>query len=133
MFDERQGHAISVNKGISISVGEFLLFLNGSDLKDNVLYEYVDLLNQNPEADLIFSDHDSDINGYRIVDYVRPDLLLTMDYFVGRSILFRKSIIDAIGGLNKEHEGPYDYHFLLKFISQTKPERILRIPKRLYV
>ena len=73
------------------------------------------------------------ISGDRIVDYVRPDLLLTMDYFVGRSIFFRRSIVDAIGGLNKEHEGPYDYHFLLKFISQTKPERILKISKRSYV
>jgi len=130
---KNQGMGNAFNKALSLLTGDFVLFLRKDDLTIDALYECAYFLNKNPEADLIYSDDDTfDSRGNRIEDLFRSDLLLSRDDFINYFLLFRKSIISGMGGFRREHDGPYDSDFLIRFIQKTIPERVLHIPKRLY-
>ena len=136
-LEENKGISTASNEALSLATGEFIGLLDHDDeLSIDALYENVKLLNENPEADLIYSDEDKiDIEGNRREPFFKadysPDLLLSMNYICHFS-LFRRSIIDDIGGFRKGYEGSQDYDLILRFIEKTKPEKIIHIPKILY-
>jgi GT2 family glycosyltransferase len=120
-----------------MATGEFVAMLDNDDeLSVNALYEYVKLLNNNQEADLIYSDEDKiDVKGNRQQPFFKPDyspeLLLSMNYVCHFS-MFRRSLINDIGGFRYGYEGSQDYDLILRFVEKTKPERVFHIPKILY-
>lgn len=132
------GISESTNKGLAIAKGEFVTFLDNDDLiAPNALYEVAKLLNENKELDFIYSDEDKiDAQGKKRFnphfkpDY-SPDTLLWSNYTRHLSI-YRKSIVDKIGGLKKEYDGAQDYDFVLRFVEKTTPEKIGHISKILY-
>ncbi|MEA3222468.1 MAG: glycosyltransferase family 2 protein [Thermodesulfobacteriota bacterium] len=136
-LEENQGIAGASNEALSLATGEYIgLFDNDDELTIDAIYENVKLLNKNPEADLIYSDEDKiDTHGNRMEPFFKPDyspdFLLTRNYICHFS-LFRRSIINSIGGFRRGYEGAQDYDLILRFIEKTKPKRIFHIPKILY-
>lgn len=46
--------------------------------------------------------------------------------------VYRKSIVDGIGGFRVGYEGSQDYDLVLRFVEKTTPARIRHIAKVLY-
>lgn len=138
VFREKNGHiSRSTNSALAIATGEFIGLLDNDDeLAPQALYEVVKLLNEQPETDLIYSDEDK-INekGVRSDPHFKPDyspdLLLSTNY-ISHFGVYRKSIVDAIGGFRVGYEGSQDYDLVLRFVEQSDPSRIRHIPKVLY-
>ena len=132
---KNRGIAEASNEALSMASGEYAGFLDHDDeLSPDALYENVKLLNLHPEADLIYSDEDKlNPEGKRIEPFFKPDwspdLLLSYNY-ICHFVLYRKKIIDALGGLHSGFEGSQDYDLLLRFTEKT--DKIFHIPKVLY-
>lgn len=125
------------NEALKMAEGEFVALLDNDDkLSPNALFEVVKLLNEHPEADMIYSDEDKiTTKGKRMEPFFKPDwspdLFLSMMYTCHLGV-YRKKIVDEIGGFREGYEGSQDYDMILRFIERTAPERILHIPKVLY-
>ncbi len=120
---------------VSLATGEFVGLLDHDDeLPPDALFEVVKRLNENPELDLLYSDEDKlEPHGSRVEPFFKPDwspdLLLSMNY-VNHFSVFRRSLLDEIGGFRHGFDGSQDYDLLLRFTERTT--RIAHIPKILY-
>lgn len=138
VFREQNGHiSEATNSALAIATGEFVALLDNDDeLAINAFYEVVKVLNENPELDLIYSDEDKiDMDGNRSEPAFKPDwspdLLLGTNY-ISHLGVYRRSILEDIGGFRKGYEGSQDYDLVLRFTEKTTKERIKHIPKVLY-
>ena len=138
VFREQNGHiSEATNSALAIATGEFVALLDNDDeLAINAFYEVVRVLNENPELDLIYSDEDKiDMDGNRSDPAFKPDwspdLLLGTNY-ISHLGVYRRSILEEIGGFRKGYEGSQDYDLVLRFTEKTTKERIKHIPKVLY-
>ena len=129
--------SLTSNEGVEMASGEFVTFLDNDDeISRDALYEFVKALNKNRDLDFIYSDEDQiTSDGERVNPTFKPDwspdTSLSMMYTTHLS-LFRKSIIDEIGGFRRGYEGSQDYDLLLRFVEKTSPSKIHHITKILY-
>lgn len=131
---ENHGIAISSNRALELATGEFIGLLDHDDeLTPDSLYEVVSTL-QIVDADLIYSDEDKrDEEGRRCEPFFKPawspDLLYSYMYLCHFSV-YRKSVIDRLGGFREGFDGSQDYDLALRFTETTN--KIAHIPKILY-
>lgn len=138
VFREKNGHiSRATNSALEIATGEFVGLLDNDDeLAPQALYEVVRTLNEHPHTDLVYSDEDKEdeednrFDPHFKPDY-SPDLLLSTNY-ISHFGVYRKSIVDKIGGFRVGYEGSQDYDLVLRFVEQTSPSRIRHIAKVLY-
>lgn len=135
-FRKENGHISECsNSALNMANGEFIALLDHDDeLALNALYEVVYYLNEHPDADMIYSDEDKiGINGERHSPYFKPDwspdLILSHMYTCHLGI-YRKQIVNEIGGFRKGYEGSQDYDLVLRFTEKT--DKVIHIPKILY-
>lgn len=133
---EHQQHiAGATNAAIALARGDFLAFLDHDDeLTPDALLEVACLLEHDPTADIIYSDHDIlGQDGLRRSPRFKPDwcpeLLLSYMYF-GHLKVYRTEHIRELGGLRAGFEGSADYDLALRVVERT--DRIRHIPKILY-
>ena len=125
------------NEALKMATGEFIALLDHDDeLAPDALFENVKAINHQPDADMIYSDEDKiSETGDRLTPFFKPswslDLLLSHMY-TGHLGVYRKSIVDQIGGFRVGYEGSQDYDLVLRLIEKTKEEKIVHIPKILY-
>lgn len=138
VFREENGHICrATNSALEIATGEFIALLDNDDeLAPNAVYEIVRLLNERPELNLIYSDEDKiDESGTRSDPAFKPqwspDLLMSTNY-ISHLGVYRRSIIDEIGGLRVAFEGAQDYDLVLRFTEMISSKTIAHIPKVLY-
>jgi O-antigen biosynthesis protein len=130
-----KGISAATNIALSLANGEFIALLDNDDeITIDALFEIVKLLNEYKEADFIYSDEDKlDINGKRCEPFFKPDwsleLFRSYSYTCHLSV-FRKSLIEEIGGFRDEFSGAQDYDITLRAIERTK--NIFHLPKILY-
>lgn len=134
-LEENSGIGKATGKALEMAQGEFVAFLDHDDeLAPEALLEIVKRLNQDPDLDLVYSDEDKiEPDGSRVEPYFKPDwspdLLLSTNYVCHLSV-FRKRILDEVGGMKRGFEGSQDFDLLLRFTEATN--RIGHIPKVLY-
>jgi O-antigen biosynthesis protein len=136
VFRDQNGHiSLNSNSALAIATGEFVALLDHDDiLTPDALYEIILLLNQHPEADMIYSDEDKiDDLGQLRDPFFKPDWC--PDSFLSRMYtchfgVYRREIIEQIGGFRVGYEGSQDYDLVLRFTEKT--EEIFHIPKILY-
>ncbi|MCZ2444343.1 MAG: glycosyltransferase [Flavobacteriales bacterium] len=135
-YRKENGHiSQSSNSALAMTSGEYTLLLDHDDeLSHDCLYQIVQLLNKQPELDLIYSDEDKiDENGTHSMPHFKPqwcpDSFLSRNY-IGHVVVCRTSILKDIGGFRVGFEGSQDYDMLLRFTEQT--DHIGHIPKILY-
>lgn len=131
-----RGIAFNTNEAISRSTGEFISFMDHDDiLPPFTLYEIIRAINENPDADFIYSDEDRiTANGKKRFDpYFKPDWspdLLTSCNYIGHLTILKKDLLTKIGNLRRECEGSQDHDLVLR--AGEKAFKIIHIPKILY-
>ncbi|MEH1924684.1 glycosyltransferase [Nostoc sp.] len=136
IFRNENGHiSRSSNSAIEIATGEFIALFDHDDLlTSDALYEVALLLNQHPDADMIYSDEDKvDDNNQFIYPTYKPDWC--PDSFLSRMYtchlgVYRRSLVNEIGGFRVGYEGSQDYDLVLRLTEKT--DKIFHIPKILY-
>lgn len=135
-FREENGHiACCSNTALELATGEFVALLDHDDLlTPDALYEIALLLNQHPEADMIYSDEDKIDDQGEFTDPAfkpgwAPDSFLCRMYTCHLGV-YRRDLVNQIGGFRPGYEGSQDYDLVLRFTEQTN--RIFHIPKVLY-
>jgi GT2 family glycosyltransferase len=132
---ENKGISGNSNEALALATGEFIGLLDHDDeISPDALYEVVKYLQTNPNTDMIYSDEDKiDVKGKRSNPFFKPDwspdMLFSCMYTCHFGV-YRKKIIDEIGGFRAGYDGAQDYDLVLRFIEETK--RIHHIPKILY-
>lgn len=120
---------------LSLAQGEFVgLLEHGDELAPDALFEIVKLLQKHLAADLVYSDVDKiDEKGNRFDPYFKPDwspdLLLSANYISHLSV-YRRSLLEEIGGFREGFDGYQDYDLVLRATEQTG--EIYHISKVLY-
>lgn len=125
----------NTNLASQIATGEFIALLDHDDeLTPNALFEYVNLLNQNCDIDILYSDEDKlDENGRPTQPFFKPDW--SPEYFrgvmyVGHFLCFRRSLFECAGKFNSEFDGVQDFELMLRMSELTG--KIEHVPKILY-
>ena len=132
------GHiSAASNSALELAEGEFTILLDHDDeLTADALYRIVEELNNDREADLIYSDEDKiDEQGRRSEPKFKPDWSRDLFYslnLVTHLSCFRTDILRKIGGFRERLEGSQDYDLVLRFIEQIPDSRIRHIPSVLY-
>lgn len=124
-----------LNSALGVATGEFVALLNHDDLlTPDALYEAVLLLNKHPEVDMLYSDEDRvDEHSKRQQPFFKPNWC--PDSFLSRMYtshlgVYRRAIVDKIGGFRVGFEGGQNYDLVLRFTEKTN--RIAHISKILY-
>jgi GT2 family glycosyltransferase len=131
-----QGISAASNAALALATGEFIGLLDHDDvLAPSALFEVVRALNDAPATDLIYSDEDKvdDTGSARWDPFFKPDwspdLLLTTNYVCHFGV-YRRLLVEAIGGFRPEYDGSQDYDLVLRFTELT--DRIVHLPSILY-
>lgn len=132
---KNQGICSASNRALRMSSGSYIAFLDHDDrLAVNALSCVAEAISSNCQAGVIYSDRDMlNAQGYRFMHLFKPgyspELLLSMNYMF-HLMVYRKDIIDRVGGVREEFEGSQDYDLILR-VSELNPV-IHHIPKVLY-
>lgn len=136
IFSSRnEGISGASNRALQLASGEFIGLLDHDDeLSPDALYEVVKLLRGTPLADMIYSDEDRlNADGRRVVPFFKPEwspeYLLACMYTCHFGV-YRKRLVNEIGGFRAGFEGAQDYDLVLRISERT--DRIYHIPKVLY-
>ena len=134
-LDENKGISGNSNEAIAMAAGDFVAFLDHTDiLAPNALWEVAVLINRNPAVDCVYSDHDLlSESGRRYEPLFKPEwspeMLLSAN-FATHFCALRKELIDELGGLRGDLDGAQDWDLMLRVSEQTGC--FSRIPKVLY-
>jgi GT2 family glycosyltransferase len=135
-LDENRGISGNTNAALDLARGEFVALLDQDDLlAPDALYEVVQLLNQDPGLDLIYSDHDllSAGGNRRYQPLFKPDwspeIMLSANYITHLTVL-RTALLRELEGFDPQMDGAQDWDLFLRVSEQTT--KIAHIPKILY-
>ena len=132
---KNEGISGASNRALELATGEFVGLLDHDDeLTAEALYEVVSLLQNHPDADMIYSDEDKlDPEGRRVCPHFKPDwspeYMLAIMYTCHFGV-YRRRVLEEIGGFRVGFEGSQDYDLVLRVSEKT--DRIYHIPKILY-
>ncbi len=133
---ENRGIAGNTNEALSLVTGDFVALLDHDDLLPLFsLYEIVKCINENPDVEFIYTDEDKfeKLGGKRYDPYFKSDFApdtLRANNFICHFSVFKKELMDKLGGFRSEYDGAQDYDILLRMSEETN--KIVHIPKILY-
>jgi GT2 family glycosyltransferase len=137
-FRRSNGHiSAASNTALGLASGEFVALLDHDDeLTEHALYMVAEELNANPEADLVYSDEDKinpqgELYGPHFKTDWNPDLLYSLN-FISHLGVYRRRLLEKIGGFRSGYEGSQDYDLALRVIEQISEQQIRHIPHVLY-
>jgi len=132
------GHiSAATNTALEAAEGRYIALLDHDDmLPQHALFEVAAAIAEDPEIDLIYTDEDKiDGKGRRFAPYFKsdwnPDLLLSQNMF-SRLGVYRRSLVEKVGGFREGCAGSQDYDLVLRVSNLTTSERIRHIPHILY-
>lgn len=136
LLSKNKGISGNSNEALKLATGDFIALLDHDDIIPKfALYEIVKTINENPDVDFIYTDEDKILeeNEKRISPHFKQDYaidtLRSYNYICHFSI-FKKELMDKLGGFNSEFDGSQDYDLILRATEQAK--HIVHIPKILY-
>lgn len=135
-LEENLGIAGNTNAALALASGSYTALLDHDDfLSPNALFEFVKVINENGDADCLYSDEDKvDQDGklhyfpHFKSDY-NPDLLHTNNY-ICHFFAVKTAIIKKVGGFRSNFDGAQDFDLVLRCIEESKT--IVHVPKILY-
>lgn len=126
----------NTNCALDIADGDYIMFTDHDDIiTRDALFEFVKIINENENVDIIYSDEDKvTMDGRQFFEpHFKPDynldLLNSTNYFC-HLVAVKADIARQAGLLNHEFDGAQDYDFVLRCTEISKD--IYHIPKILY-
>lgn len=134
---ENRGVAATSNTALQSATGAYIALLDHDDqLAEHALLRVAEIIEQRPEAVLVYSDEDKiDDDGRRHDPHFKPDwnpdLLLAQNYVSHLGVYQRERVVE-VGGFREGFEGSQDHDLVLRVTAGLAPERIVHIPEILY-
>ena len=125
------------NDGLAVADGEFVVLLDHDDLlHQDALTAMANGINKNPLVNILYSDEDKiTANGERGMPHFKPqwnrDLLYSMNY-ISHLGVYRRSLVESVGGFRVGFEGSQDYDLLLRCVAKSHDNQIIHLPYVLY-
>jgi glycosyltransferase involved in cell wall biosynthesis len=131
-FQDHGGISSALNAALSRARGEWVALLDHDDLLEpDALFRAIEVLQNDREADVIYSDEDKIVDGKLAAPMLKPDwspeFFCTHDY-LGHFVVVRRDL--AQPGFRSEFDGAQDYDLLLRISEKT--DRIRHLPRVLY-
>lgn len=132
------GHiSAASNTALSLATGDYVVLVDHDDLiPDYTLFVLAWYINRYPDADIFYSDEDKvTADGYRTQPYFKSDFNQFLMYghnMVSHLGVYRRSLVEQVGGFRLGLEGSQDYDLTLRCLEATGPDRIVHIPHILY-
>ena len=129
--------AKKVNAALRVAAGVFVALVEPGDaLSEHALYWVAKELVAFPESDLLYSDEDKmEGDATRSDPWFKPDwnpaLMLSCNAF-GRLGVFRRSMLEHLGGFHTSFDGAEEYELVLRCARTTELHRIRHIARILY-
>lgn len=132
------GHiAACSNSAMKIASGDWYALLDHDDeLAPTALYRVADVINNHPDAEMIYSDEDKISGpGTRSAPYFKPDwnpeLFYSHNMFSHLGV-YHAGLVKKAGYFREGFEGAQDYDLALRCIEHTSSRYIHHIPRVLY-
>lgn len=133
-----RGHiSAASNTALAGAEGAWVTFLDHDDLlHPHALHHVAAAIVAEPGLDLVYTDEDKiDEHGSHFEPHFKPDWdpdrLLAQNY-VCHLAVYRRSLVEAAGGLRTGFEGSQDHDLVLRVGERTAPGRIRHLPRVLY-
>jgi glycosyltransferase involved in cell wall biosynthesis len=131
-IQEHGGISSALNTGLTRGRGDWIALLDHDDLlESDALFRAIELMQNDREADVIYSDEDKIVDGKLAAPLLKPDwspeFFRTHDY-LGHFVVMRRDLARA--EFRSEFDGAQDYDLLLRISEKT--DRIRHIPRVLY-
>jgi len=123
------------NAAAALATGDFIGLLDHDDtLAPFALHEMITALNENPDADFLYSDEDKlDLHGDRVEPNFKPDWspeTLRSRNYICHFTMLKKSLFESIGGFRTGFDGSQDYDLVLR--ASEVARQIVHVPHVLY-
>ncbi len=135
---EENGHiSAASNTALQLATGDWVAPLDHDDrLAEHALALIAFAIADHPHAGLVYSDEDKIGQFERRSDpFFKPDfdpLLLLGQNFVSHLSVFRKDLVDRVGGYREGFEGSQDWDLTLRVSEFLEPSQVQHIPHVLY-
>ncbi|MCD2492145.1 glycosyltransferase family 2 protein [Lacrimispora sp. NSJ-141] len=135
-LDKNEGISGNTNQAMMMAAGEFIALLDHDDvLTPDALFEVAEAINQNPDADVFYSDEDKASKNLKVFydPHFKSDFnmdLLRSNNYICHFFVASKKIIDKVGKFDSTFDGSQDYDFILR--CTEKADKVVHIPKVLY-
>lgn len=132
---ENGGIVAASNDALAMARGDFVVLLDHDDaLHPDALEQVERTLDATPEADYIYSDEDKiDRHGRHSAPFFKPgwspERLRTQMYTCHLAV-FRRSLVEQVGGFDPSYEGAQDWDLALK--ASERARAVAHIPRVLY-
>lgn len=139
-FRAVNGHiCVASNSALELAQGEYVAFVDHDDLlAPHALLYVAEAVNHTQDAAILYSDEDKVDEGGNFYDphfkpNWNPELILAQNY-VSHLGVFRRDLVESVGGFSCGVEGAQDHDLLLRCAAKlNEPARhIVHIPKILY-
>jgi O-antigen biosynthesis protein len=129
------GISAASNGALEAATGEFIALLDHDDeIPPEALLEVAKVLNEHPDADVIYSDEDKlEFDGTHSDPFFKPDWspeYLRSCMYLGHLGVYRRELVTRIGGFRPAFDGSQDYDLALRATEGT--DRIHHIARILY-
>jgi glycosyltransferase involved in cell wall biosynthesis len=138
VYRDTNGHiSAASNSALKIATGTYIALIDNDDLiPEHALYWVAKEIINNPNAAIIYSDEDKiNEDDIRSSPYFKPDwnlYLFRSQNMISHLGVYKKELVDAVGGFRTGFEGSQDYDLALRCVEQIDPKNIIHIAKVLY-
>ena len=137
-YRDTNGHiAVNSNEALRLATGDYIGMLDHDDeLAEQALFWFVNEIQKCPDVAIIYCDEDKLAdNGTRREPLFKPDwnpALIMAQNYVCHMTMYRKNLLDRVGGFRVGFEGSQDLDLLLRCAELVDTSQIRHIPRILY-
>ena len=138
VFREKNGHiSAATNSAMQIASGEFIALMDNDDLLPPHALAYMALaVHEHPDAGLIYSDEDKVTeDNVRMAPYFKCQFnyeLFLSQNMISHFGVYRRSVLEEIGGFRVGYEGAQDWDLALRVIEKVGVDNVVHVPRVLY-